>query len=145
MVAMEKVNHDKRLYSFSHFVPKSPSQALLAQSNSQMQLWHERFGHLAFCSFQQLCSNKMVKGLTSINFSTSECSIGSMDMHLEEKSTKGKSSRASVVLQSVHMVLASPFALTSISQGHYILSLMTFQGTLGFTFFITRMKCWTSF
>ena len=29
LVAVGKVNHDKRLYSFSHFVPKSPSQALL--------------------------------------------------------------------------------------------------------------------
>ena len=25
LFAMGKVNHDKRLYSFSHFVPKSPS------------------------------------------------------------------------------------------------------------------------
>ena len=29
VVAVRKVNHDTRLYSFSHFVPKSPSHALL--------------------------------------------------------------------------------------------------------------------
>ena len=45
-------------------------------------------------------------------------------MHLEEKYDKGKSSRAPVVLQLVHMVLASPFIVTSVSQGHYILTLV---------------------
>ena len=42
-----------------------------------------------------------------------------MDMHLEGKLQKGKSSRVPVVLQMVHMVLARPFA---VSQGHYILT-----------------------
>ena len=43
-------------------------------------------------------------------------------MNLKEKCDKGKSSRALVVLQLVHMVLAGPFAVTSVSQGRYILS-----------------------
>ena len=34
LVTVGKVNHDTRLYSFSHFVPRSSSQALLTQSNS---------------------------------------------------------------------------------------------------------------
>ena len=32
LVAVGKVNHDARLYSFSHFVPKSPSNVLLTYS-----------------------------------------------------------------------------------------------------------------
>ena len=91
-VAVGKVNHDKRLYSFSHFVPYSPSQALLTHSNSQSTLWHERFGHLAFHYLQQLCFKHMVKGLPNINFSKCECSSCSMDMHLEEKYDNGNSS-----------------------------------------------------
>ena len=55
LVAVGKVNHDKRLYSFSHFVPKSPLHALLNQSHPQTTLWHERFGHLAFRYLQQIC------------------------------------------------------------------------------------------
>ena len=117
LVAMGKVNHNKRLYSF-----KSPLQALLTQSNSQSELWHERYGHLSICYLHQLSSKNMVKGLPIINFSTNECSTCSMDMHLEEKYDKGKSSRASVVLELVHMVLAGPFAVTLVSQGHYILT-----------------------
>ena len=122
LVGVGKFNHDKRLYFFSHFVPKSLSQALLTHSHPQTKLWHERFGHLAFYYLQQLCSKKMVKGLPLINFSTGECSTSIVDMHPEEKLHKGKSSRALVVLQMVHMVLARPFAVTSVSQGHYILT-----------------------
>ena len=48
LVVVGKFNHDKRLYSFSHFEPKSPSQALLTHSHSQVNLWHERYGHLHF-------------------------------------------------------------------------------------------------
>ena len=42
-------------------------------------------------------------------------------MHPEGKLQKGKSSRALVALQMVHMLLAGPFAVTVVSQGHYIL------------------------
>ena len=45
-----------------------------------------------------------------------------MDMHLEQKYHKGKSLRASIVLEIVHMVLVGPFAVTSISKGHYVLT-----------------------
>ena len=106
VVAVGKVNHDKRLHSFSHFVPKSPSQDLLTQSHSQTKLWHERYGHLAFHYLQKKFSNNMIKSLPPINFSKGECSTCLVDMHLEEKFAKGKSSRAPVVLQLVHMVLA---------------------------------------
>ena len=58
LVVVGKVNHEKRLYSFSHFVPNSPSQALLSQSNSNIKLWHERYGHLSFRYLQQLSTYK---------------------------------------------------------------------------------------
>ena len=121
---MGKVNEKKRLYTFSHFVPKSPSQALLTHSTSNNNLWHERFCHLDFRSLQQLSSKHMVKGLPNINFSKGGCSTYSVDMNLKEKYDKGKSSRAPFVLQLVHMVLASPFEVTSVSQGRYILTLV---------------------
>ncbi|MGI4370261.1 GAG-pre-integrase domain-containing protein, partial [Klebsiella pneumoniae] len=48
LVAVGQVNDNSRLYSFSHFVPSSPSRALLTHSNSESKLWHERFGHLNY-------------------------------------------------------------------------------------------------
>ena len=98
LVAVGKVNHDKRLYSFSHFVPKSPSQDFLIHSNSQTTLWHERFGHLAFFYLQKICFKHMVKGLPNIKFFKGEFSSCFVDMHLKEKYDKGKSSRTLVVL-----------------------------------------------
>ena len=64
----------------------------------------------------------MVKGLPNINFSKGECSSCLEDMHLKEKYDKEKSSRAPVSIQLAHMVLVRPFAVTSVSQGHYILT-----------------------
>ena len=43
-------------------------------------------------------------------------------MHQEDKLHKGKSSRAPIVLHMVHMVLAGPFVVTTISQGCYIIA-----------------------
>ena len=85
VVVVGKVHHEKWLYSFSHLVPKPPSQALLTQSISTIQLWHERYGHLSFHYLQQLSTSKMVKCLPQINFSHGECSTDSMDIHLEGK------------------------------------------------------------
>ena len=73
LVAVGKVNHDTRLYCFSHFVPKSPSHALLTHSQSQSKLWHEWYGHLAFHYLHHLRSKNMVKGLPTIDFSKGEC------------------------------------------------------------------------
>ena len=42
-------------------------------------------------------------------------------MHPKEKLHKGKSSRAPVVLQLVHMVIVGPFVVILVSWGHYIL------------------------
>ena len=121
LVAVRKVNDAKRLYSFSHFVPKSSSNALLHQSNSNIKLWYEWYGHLVFRYIQQFNQSRMVKGLPQINFSHNECSIDLVDIHLEGK-LQGKSSREPIALQMVHMVLAGPFTKTSISQGCYILT-----------------------
>ena len=64
----------------------------------------------------------MVKGLPLIEFSPCECSIGIVDIHPKGKLYKEKSSRAPVVLQMVHIVLPRPFAVTTVSQGRYILA-----------------------
>ena len=57
----------------------------------------------------------MVKGLPNISFSKGDSSSSSVDLHLEEKYDKGKSSRDPDVLQLVHMVLAGPFVVTLVS------------------------------
>ena len=73
MVAVGKANHEKRIYSFSHFVPKSTSLALLTHSNTQSKLWHERFGHLNYHYLQQLNSKEMVIGLPQVKYLEGLC------------------------------------------------------------------------
>lgn len=68
LVAVGQVNDNSRLYSFSHFVPSSPSRALLTHSNSESKLLRERFGHLNYYYLQQLGTKDMVIGLPQINF-----------------------------------------------------------------------------
>ncbi|GLJ18486.1 hypothetical protein SUGI_0328120 [Cryptomeria japonica] len=63
LVAMGQVNDNSRLYSFSHFVPSSPSRAFFTHSNSESKLWHEWFGHLNYYYLQQLSTKDMVMGL----------------------------------------------------------------------------------
>lgn len=89
MVEIGKANHETRLYSFSHFVSKSTSIALLTQSNSQSKLWHERFGHLNYYSLQQLSKKDMVIGLPQVKYSESVCLGCEASKHPEEKFDKG--------------------------------------------------------
>ena len=135
LVVVGKVNNNKRLYSFSHFVPKSPSKAFLHQSNSNIKLWHDLYGHLAFRYLHQLSTSRMVKGLPQINFFNIECSIDSVHIHPEGK-LQGKSSRAPDVLQMVYMVLKGPFAETSVSQGHYILTFIDDFSRFSWVYFL---------
>ena len=78
----------------------------------------------------------MVKGLPQINFSHGECSKNLVDMHLEGKLQKGKSSRAPIALRMVHIVLARPFAETLVSQGRYILTFVDDFSRFTWVYFI---------
>ena len=39
-------NHSAKAYEFSHFLPVSPTTALLSHANNTSKIWHEIFGHL---------------------------------------------------------------------------------------------------
>ena len=79
----------------------------------------------------------MVKGLPQIDFSHGECSTDSLDIHLEGN-LQGKSSRAPISLQMVHMVLAGPFSKTSVSQGRYILTFVDDFSRFTWVYFLHR-------
>lgn len=59
---------------------------------------------------------------------------------MQENLNKDKSSRAPVVLQLVHMVLAGPFAVTSIIQGHYILTFIDDFSHYTWVYFLHHKK-----
>ena len=43
VVAIGFVDHDSRMYKFSHFLPYSQGNALLYHANETRKIWHERF------------------------------------------------------------------------------------------------------
>ena len=73
VVAVGIVDHDLRMYKFSHFLPYSQGNEILPHDNKKKKLWHERFGHLKYMYFQALSKENMVEGLPSIKFSKGTC------------------------------------------------------------------------
>ena len=138
MVAIGKANHETRLYSFSHFVPKSTSLALLTHSNSQSKLWHERFGHLNYRYLQQLSNKDMVIGLPQVKYSEGVCTGCEVGKHPEEKFDKGKSWRATVVLELVHSDVAGPFLVPSFGKARYVLTFIDDFSCYTWVFFLAH-------
>lgn len=121
-IAMGKVDHQSRLYHFSHFVPDSPSTVLLTHADEISCLWHQRFGHLSYRYLQQLSKQDMVSGLPSIRFSDGVCQGCILGKHPNEKYDKGKAWRAPQLLELVHSDLARPFPQPSFSRARYVLT-----------------------
>ena len=136
LVAVGQVNDNSRLYSFSHFVPSSPSRALLTHSNSESKLWHERFGHLNYRYLQKLGTKDVVTCLPRISFSEGVCSGCSMGKHPEERFDKGKAWRALEVLQLVHSDVAGPFPAPSFSKARYVLTFIDDYSRFTWVYFL---------
>ena len=67
------VDHNSKVYKFSHFLPFSNPSALLTPSNEERKIWHEGFGHLNYKYISDLSEKDMVIGLPKIKFSKGVC------------------------------------------------------------------------
>ena len=121
IVAIGKVDHHARLYSFSHFELTSPTNVLLAHSNELTRLRHERFSHLNYRYLQQLNKQNMVNDLPPISFSEGVCTGCIIGKHPQHNFDKGKSHRASEILQLVHSDISSPLPSLSFQRARYLL------------------------
>ena len=83
VVVVGYVDHDSRMYKFSHFLPYSQGNALLSHANETIKLWHERFFHLNYRYLQSLSKESMVEGLPSITFSKGTCKGCIVGKHVE--------------------------------------------------------------
>jgi hypothetical protein len=121
-VVVGEVDHHSRLYTFSHFVPKSDFVMLLTHVNEESRLWHGRFGHLNFRYLQQLNKQGMVNGLPNIKFIDGVCQGCILGKHPEEKFEKGKAWRESSPLLLVHNNVMGLFPYPSLSKAKYVLT-----------------------
>ena len=122
IVATGKVDHHARLYSFSHFELTPPTNVLLAHSNELSRLWHERVGHLNYRYLQQLSKQNMVIDLLPISFYEGVCTGCILGKNPQHNFDKGKSHRASEILQLVHSHILGPFPILSFQRAHYLLT-----------------------
>ena len=63
VLALGCVDHQARMYTFSHFLPYYRGKALMSHANETNKLWHERFGHMNYTYLQELSKECMVEGL----------------------------------------------------------------------------------
>jgi hypothetical protein len=73
VLATRIVDDITRLYKFDNFGSSSFSSVFVAHSDDLSKLWHERFGHLNYCSLQQLCNQQMVTGLPLVSCKDGVC------------------------------------------------------------------------
>jgi hypothetical protein len=119
-VSTGEVNYQSRLYTFSQFI--EPNFALLlTHADENSRIWHERFGHLNFKYIQQLRKKILVDGLPDIHFSKGICEGFVLGKHPQEKFNKGKTQRASSLLNLIHSDLMGPFLHPSIRKESFVL------------------------
>ena len=73
VIAKRFVDHNLKVYKFSHFIPFLNPTTLLTHANESNKLWHERIFHLNYKYVSYLCEKYMVSGIPNINFSQGVC------------------------------------------------------------------------
>jgi hypothetical protein len=111
-----------RLYKFDNFGSSSFSSVFVAHSDDLSKLWHEQFGHLNYCSLQQLCNQQMVTGLPLVSCRDGVCVGCVLGKHHQDSFDKHASWHASGPLQLVHSDLSGPLSSPSFSGCKYFLT-----------------------
>jgi hypothetical protein len=119
-VAIDEVNHQSRLHTFSEFI-EPDSSLLLTHADESSRIWHKRFGHLNFRYMQQLSKHRLVDGLPDIHFSKGVCEGCFLRKHPQEKFVKGKSQGASAPLDMIHNDLMGHFPHPSINKARFFI------------------------
>ena len=63
------VDHNLKVYKFSHFLPFTSPSSLLTRANEEIKIWHEIFGHINYKYLSYFSDKYMVIGLPKIKFS----------------------------------------------------------------------------
>ena len=81
VLATRIVDHITRLYKFNNFGSSPFPSVFVARSDNLSKLWHERFGHLNYCSLQKLCKENMVRDLLMVSCRDGVCSVCVLGKH----------------------------------------------------------------
>jgi len=98
------------LYNFDNFGSSPFPSVFVAHSDNLRKIWHERFGHLNYCSLQKQCNEQMVTGLPLVSCRDVVCGDCFLNKHHQENFDKCASWHASGPLQLVHSDLCCPLS-----------------------------------
>jgi len=118
-------------YKFENFGSSFFPLVFFTHSDDLRKLWHERFGDLNYCSFQQLCNQQMVNSLPLVSFRDGVCANCVLDKHHWENFDKCASYHTLAPLQLVWSDICDP------------LSSPSFFGWNCFLNFIDDFSIWT--
>ena len=76
-----------RLYKFNNFGLSPFPSVFVAHSDNLSKIWHERFGHLNYCSLQQLCKDNMVTSIPMVSCKYGVCSSCVIGKHHRDSLT----------------------------------------------------------
>ena len=79
------VDHESRMYKFSHFLHYSSGNEFLSHAIETINIWNERFRHLNYIYIQYLSKENMVEGLPKAH--ARDALLGSMK---SESITRGR-------------------------------------------------------
>ena len=133
---MEKgvLDHNSKVYKFSHFLPFSNPSALLTNENEASKIWNEIFGHLNYKYISYLSDKDMVIGLRKIKFSKGVYQGCILRKHPEHKYERSSHERTFAPLDLIHSVIVGPFPHMSMGQSKYALTFIDdFLGIFGST------------
>ena len=116
------VDHNSKVYKFSHFLPFSNPSSLLTHANEARNIWHERFGHLNYKYISYLSDKYMVIGLQKIKFSKGVCQGCIIGKQPEHKYERASHEGTFAPLELIHSDIVVPFPHISMSQAKYALT-----------------------
>lgn len=113
-----------RLYHLDIVEPSLPDRSHLAQTPSDLELWHYRFSHLGYDSLRKLARKKMVKGLDIADLTSSAaCCPGCLAGKMHRSPFPKVASRSSQILELVHSDLWGEALLPSLGGSKYYMSI----------------------
>ena len=122
IVATGSVDDITRLYKFDNSGSSFLSSVFVSHSDEVSRLWHEQFGHLNFCSLQNICKEKMVTVLPMVSCKDGVCSSCILGKHHQDNFDKHASCHASAPLELVHSDLCGSLPTVSFSGFKYFLT-----------------------
>ena len=109
----------------------------IAKDESNLKLWHYRYGHLGMDYVSKLINDKMVTGMDTVhderNVACEGCIMGK---HHRTKYPKGKAKRATKPFELVHSDVCGPMSVNSIGGSRYFVTFIDDLSRYTYVYFI---------